>query len=186
MKLVIIFGPQAAGKMTVGQKLTEITDLKLFHNHMSIDAVNSIFSYGTEIGKKLVKNIRQMIFEEVIKSDLEGIIFTWVWAFDLAKDNEYIAELESLFENNKGDVYFVELETDFEVRIERNKTENRLAHKPTKHDVAFSEKDLRLGHKIHTLNSKPGQFKSKKYIRINNTEKTPEKVAVEIKNAFNL
>ena len=33
MKLVIIFGPHAVGKMTVGQELAKITDLKLFHNH---------------------------------------------------------------------------------------------------------------------------------------------------------
>ena len=36
-KLVLITGPQAVGKMTVGQELTKITNLKLFHNHMSID-----------------------------------------------------------------------------------------------------------------------------------------------------
>ncbi len=34
MKFVHIFGPQAVGKMTVGQELVKITDLKLFHNHM--------------------------------------------------------------------------------------------------------------------------------------------------------
>jgi hypothetical protein len=33
MKFVIIFGPQAVGKMTVGYELEKITDLKLFHYH---------------------------------------------------------------------------------------------------------------------------------------------------------
>lgn len=37
MKFVKMFGPQAVGKMTVGQELAKITDLKLFHNHMTID-----------------------------------------------------------------------------------------------------------------------------------------------------
>ena len=32
MKLVFLFGDAAVGKMTVGQQLTKITDLKLFHN----------------------------------------------------------------------------------------------------------------------------------------------------------
>jgi len=32
VKLVIIFGPQAVGKMTVGQELEKITGLKLFHS----------------------------------------------------------------------------------------------------------------------------------------------------------
>jgi ATP-dependent protease Clp ATPase subunit len=31
MKFVLIFGPQAVGKMTVGQELEKITELKLFH-----------------------------------------------------------------------------------------------------------------------------------------------------------
>ena len=39
MKLVIIIGPPAVGKMTIGQALEKITDLKLFHNHMSIELV---------------------------------------------------------------------------------------------------------------------------------------------------
>ena len=43
MKLVLIFGPQAVGKMTVGQELAKITGLKLFHNHMTIDLVSNFF-----------------------------------------------------------------------------------------------------------------------------------------------
>ena len=35
--LVIIFGPPAVGKMTVGSKLSKLTGLKLFHNHMTIE-----------------------------------------------------------------------------------------------------------------------------------------------------
>lgn len=40
MKLIILFGPQAVGKMTVGQSLASLTNFKLFHNHMSIDFVS--------------------------------------------------------------------------------------------------------------------------------------------------
>lgn len=39
MKLVVIFGPLAVGKMTVGQELAKRTGLRLFHNHMTIDLV---------------------------------------------------------------------------------------------------------------------------------------------------
>ena len=37
MKLVLIIGSNAVGKMTVGQELTKITDLRLFHNHMTLN-----------------------------------------------------------------------------------------------------------------------------------------------------
>ena len=35
MKFVIIFGPPAVGKMTVGYELAKFTGLKVFHNHMT-------------------------------------------------------------------------------------------------------------------------------------------------------
>ena len=59
MKLVIIFGPQAVGKMTVGEELSEQTGLKLFHNHMTIDLVSNFFGYGSESGQRLVKLFRK-------------------------------------------------------------------------------------------------------------------------------
>lgn len=65
MKLVLIFDPQAVGKMTIGQELAKVTDLKLFHNHMTIDLVGHFFGYGTTEGKRLVNLFRQEIFEEV-------------------------------------------------------------------------------------------------------------------------
>ena len=43
MKFVILFGPLAVGKMTVGQELEKITGLKLFHNHMTIELVLPFF-----------------------------------------------------------------------------------------------------------------------------------------------
>ncbi len=63
MKFILIFGPQAVGKMTVGQELAKVTDLKLFHNHMTIDLVSHFFDYGSDEGKRLVGFFRQEIFE---------------------------------------------------------------------------------------------------------------------------
>ena len=45
MKLVFIIGDAAVGKMTVGQELMKITDLRLFHNHMTIEPVIEVFGY---------------------------------------------------------------------------------------------------------------------------------------------
>ena len=45
MKFILIFGPQAVGKMTVGHELEKIAGLKLFHNHMTIDLVVPFFGY---------------------------------------------------------------------------------------------------------------------------------------------
>ena len=49
--LVIILGPHAVGKMTVGQELEKITDLRLFHNHMSIELTRKLFSHSVVFGR---------------------------------------------------------------------------------------------------------------------------------------
>src|SRR5690554_1689684 len=99
MKFVLVFGPQAVGKMTVGQELAKIKDLKLFHNHMTIDLVSNFFDYGTKEGKRLVNLFRQEIFEEVSKSNLYGMIFTYVWAFNMQDDWDYVNQVSQLFES---------------------------------------------------------------------------------------
>lgn len=186
MKLVIIFGPQAVGKMTVGKELAKITDLKLFHNHMTIDLVSNFFSYGTAPGKRLVSLFRQEIFEEVAKSDLTGLIFTFVWAFDSQNDWDYIKHISGIFEERGGTVYYVELEADVGERLMRNKNPHRLAHKPTKRDLEFSERDLLKTMENHRLNSLEGEIDHPQYLRINNTKLDPVTVAQMIKEKFDL
>ena len=57
-KLLVIMGPQAVGKMTVGQELVKITELKLLHNHMTLDLVEKFFSVGTQLGWDLLCKLR--------------------------------------------------------------------------------------------------------------------------------
>jgi len=186
MKLIIIFGPQAVGKMTVGYELEKTTNLRLFHNHMTIELVSQFFSYGSEAGKRLVNLFRKEIFEEVAKSDLEGLIFTYVWAFDQKTDWDYIDNLCEIFESKGGTVYFVELEADLEERIKRNKHPYRLSHKFTKRNIERSEKGLKDSMNKYRLNSKNGEIKKENYLRINNTNLSPEETAQKIKGKFQL
>jgi adenylate kinase family enzyme len=39
MHLVFVFGPPAAGKMTVGREICARTGYKLLHNHMTVEPV---------------------------------------------------------------------------------------------------------------------------------------------------
>ena len=186
MKLVIIFGPQAVGKMTVGHELEKITGLKLFHNHMTIDLVSPFFSYGTPEGKRLVKLFREEIFKAVSASDMEGMIFTFLWAFDDDRDRAYLQHVSSLFTEKGGEVCYVELEADTEERLVRNKTEHRLAHKPSKRDTNWSENELKNSMLKHRFNSTPGEVGQENYLRIENTHLEPSVAAAQIKERFNL
>ncbi|MGV3467437.1 MAG: AAA family ATPase [Heyndrickxia sp.] len=186
MKFVLLFGPQAVGKMTVGQELAKITDLKLFHNHMTIDLINPFFDYSTKEGKRLVHLFRMELFEAVAKSDLKGMIFTYVWAFNSQSDWDYVDKVCHIFESRGGTVYFVELEADLNERLERNKSPNRLENKPTKRNIEWSENDMKISMEKYRLNSFDGEINRKEYMRINNTYLSAEEVANMIKARFNL
>lgn len=184
MKFILIFGPLAVGKMTVGQELEKRTGLKLFHNHMTIELVSNFFDYGTESGNRLVNLFRQEIFEEVAKSNLEGIIFTYVWAFDHQNEWDYIDKICKIFELQGGIIYFVELEAALNVRIERNRHPHRLYHKPTKRDIEWSEKHFLATTKKYRLTSNRGEIKKENYIKIDNTNLSPKEVVNMIENKF--
>ena len=176
MKLVIIVGSGAVGKMTVGQELMKVTDLRLFHNHMMIEPVIDIFGY---FHGGVTQKLREIIFEEFLKSDNQGMIFTFMWAFDMPTDREYIMNVASKFD----EVYCVELIADQSIRLERNKTENRLKNKMSKRDLVASEQRL-LNEDRYRLVSEKGEIPFENYLRIDNTHLAPDTVAKMIKEKF--
>ena len=178
MKLVLIVGSGAVGKMTVGQELMKITDLKLFHNHMMIEPVIDVFGY---FKGDTISRLREIIFDDFLKSDYVGMIFTFMWAFDMETDWEYVENLVSKFD----EVYCIELIASQEIRLERNKTENRLKNKASKRDIDESNKRL-LNEDKHRLVSYEGEIPFKNYLRINNENKSAKEVAEIIKKTFML
>lgn len=186
MKLVVITGPHAVGKMTVGQELAAITDLKLLHNHMTIDLVSDLFINMPEERSRLTALFRREIYEAFAKSDEYGLIITYMWAFDLPSETEYIAGVKTLFEGHGAQTCFVELEADYDLRWQRNTTENRLLNKPTKRDIERSEGLFRRIEAEHRLNSLPGEFPFEPYLRIDNTDLSAREAARMIKDTFQL
>ena len=178
MKLVLIIGAGAVGKMSVGQELMKITNLRLFHNHMMIEPVVDIFGYFK--GDTILK-LREVIFEDFLKSENQGMIFTFMWAFDMETDWEYVEKLSKKFD----EVYCVELIASQEVRLKRNSSENRLLHKASKRDVEASNKRL-LNEDKHRLVSYEKEIPFANYLRINNENIEAIEVAKIVKEKFNL
>lgn len=181
MKLVLIVGSGAVGKMTVGQELMKRTGLRLFHNHMTIEPVIEIFGGHN---RKAVNRIRQVIFEEFAQSDLEGMIFTFMWAFDMKEDWDYVHDLTELFKSHGAEIFCVELIADQKVRLERNRTENRLKNKASKRDTEFSQKLIMGEDAKYRLVSRPGEIPFENYLRIDNTDISAERAAEMICERF--
>jgi len=188
MKFVLIIGPQAVGKMTVGQALAERAHLKLFHNHEAIELVRPLLSLDTMRGWDLVKEIRFSVFRHFARSGQAGMIYTMVWAFDEPADRLYVDEVFALWrEACPGvEIYVVELEADLETRLARNRTENRLLHKPSKRDLEWSDADVRGSAGKRRLSSLPGEIGEANYLRLDNTEMSAEEAAAAIAERFGL
>ena len=186
MKYIIITGPQAVGKMTVGQELVKITNLKLLHNHMTIEVLTKIFDYSRDSFRKLNEEFRVQIFEEFAKSNEDGIIFTTTWDFDSKEDWNMMYRFINIFKKNNAEIYIVELESSLEERLKRNKTENRLENKASKRNLEWSEKDLLKSVEKYRFNSRENEIQEKNYIKIDNTNISADIVAKTIKEKFKL
>lgn len=186
MKFILIVGPPAVGKMTVGKVLADRTGYRLFHNHLSIELVRNFFEFGERGFSELDRRIRFTIFEEVAKSDLPGLIFTLVWAFNLTEDAEYVDQILGIFRRQGHPCYIVELRAHRDERLQRNRHPARLAEKPSKRDVEWSEEALLQWDSEYRLNSKPDEYPDKPRLVIDNTHLSPEEVATKIQQAFDL
>ena len=183
MDLIVIIGAGAVGKMTVGQELMKITDFRLFHNHMMIEPVLEIFG---KFDGEVVSKLREDIFDAFMKTAYQGMIFTFMWGFDMQSDWDYIKGISDKFEATGGTVYYVELVADQAVRLERNKTENRLKNKPSKRNLEVSDERMIREETKYRLVSRDGEIPFPNYIKIDNTNLEPDEVARMIKKHFNL
>lgn len=109
MKLIIIYGAPAAGKLTVAAEIGRQTGFKVFHNHVSIDCVKPVFDFGTPPFLRMIEIIR---FATIAEAAREGVdlIHTFVYAF--GEDDMHFAKLIASAEDNGGEVHLVLLLCD--------------------------------------------------------------------------
>lgn len=157
MHLVVIFGPPAVGKMTVGQELCRRTGFKLFHNHLSIEPLLEVFAFGSPPFNRLVDEFRRRVIEEAVEAGLAGLVFTFVWGLELKEDRALIESYLEIVEGQGGSVHFVELVADQATRLERNETALRLEHKRSKRDLLSSRRQLLDLDNGYVLNTSEGR-----------------------------
>ena len=186
MTLVVIFGPPAVGKMTVGLELERLTGFRLFHNHMTVDPVVRLFPFDSPPYIRLVTEFRRRIFEEYAASDFKGLIFTFVWALDDPRDHAFVDSTMRTFTDRGGDVCFVELEAAQGERLRRNETPLRLREKRPQRDIAGSRAFLLDADSKYQLNTRGTFPYAERHLKIDNTELEPDVVARRIVEHFGL
>ena len=184
-KLIVICGPQAVGKMTVAESLRDKLRYNMMMNHDSIEISDRIFGFATPAQKEFNAVFRENAFELAVKHDVD-LIFTYVAAFEMQEERDYLNSLHDLFTKNGGEFYFVELSADLRERLRRNETPHRMERKASKRDVAWSRANLLQDAKEHRLNSLEGETWFEHHLKIDNTNLSPDEAADRIIEAFGL
>ena len=81
MRLLIVMGPPAVGKMTVGRAVAERSGFRLFHNHHTIEMLLDVFDYGTPPFTTLNQEFRQRVMQEAAAAGTD-LVFTFVMGMD--------------------------------------------------------------------------------------------------------
>lgn len=153
MRLLLIIGPPAVGKMTVGREIAARSEFRLFHNHHTIEPLTEVFGYGTDPFNVLNLEFRRRVIEEAAANSLD-LIFSFVWGLQDPDDTAYVEQLVAPYEVAGGEIRVLELAADLETRLDRNRGESRLASKPSKRDLEWSDGNVRTMD-AHQLNTDP-------------------------------
>lgn len=153
MRLLLVLGPPAVGKMTVGRAIADRSGFRLFHNHHSIELLLDVFDYGTLPFRTLNTEIRRRVIEEAAAAGTD-LVFTFVMGMDEQDEADYLERLTQPY----GDrVAVVELVADLDTRLARNRTEHRLAEKKSKRDVEWSDANVRELEAGYRMTSEQGR-----------------------------
>jgi hypothetical protein len=180
--MVFIFGPAAVGKMTVGQRLADLTRFKLLYNHMVVDLVTEFFPFGSPPFHALARPITEQIIEACATNGV-NLIITHGLLFSAPGSLRLIEEWSAPYQRAGGEIFYAELAAPLDVRLARNMTENRQRHK--KVDWATPERlhEMEGWGRWHSDGDLPDPTR---HVVIDNTDMRAEDAAMLIKERFGL
>jgi hypothetical protein len=126
MKLIFISGLPGVGKLTVAKELSADTAYKLFHNHLVVDLLLSVFEFGSAQFVELRESIWLSVFEQACRAGLPGLIFTF--NAENTVRQSFIGQAQEILAANGGTICFVELVCDEDELRRRMDTPSRRQH----------------------------------------------------------
>lgn len=131
MKLVVLYGPPGVGKLTVARTLAQRTGYKVFHNHLMIELLCSLFAWGSKPYNALVSKYRVELLEVAAKNKVRGVIMTLVYPAEA--DEKEMRELVRRMTRRHINVCFVKLECTQKELEKRIKEPSRKAFTKIRH-----------------------------------------------------
>lgn len=106
-RLVFLYGLPGVGKLTVARELAAQTGYRLFHNHLTVDLLLSVFEFGSEPFVELREWIWLSVFQRIGQIAAPGVIFTF--APEATVRSDFVGQVRAVAENTGIEVRFVEL-----------------------------------------------------------------------------
>lgn len=106
MNLIFLHGAPAVGKLTIARELAVLTGYRLFHNHLTVDLVSSVFEFGSEPFVRLREQIWLSVFQEAVQANL-SLIFTF--NPERTVRERFIQDVIDIVEGGNGQLIFIEL-----------------------------------------------------------------------------
>lgn len=128
MKLIVVYGAPASGKLTIAKKVAEATGYKLFHNHMTVDLLKELLQFGTPEFFELNQKLKLELLEAAAKEGLvKGVIYTFV--YDKQTDSPFIDKLREISKRQSIDLQFIQIYCDKEELLKRVTEDSRKEYK---------------------------------------------------------
>lgn len=129
--LVYLYGPPAAGKLTIAEKLRDLTGFRLFHNHLTINAICEVFDFGSPPFIELLHRMRLDVFATAMQAGVD-LIFTnnsaWGAPDGSKRFEAFTYEAAHVVESAGGVALFVRVTAPLDVLESRVGNESRRAH----------------------------------------------------------
>ncbi|HEY1903426.1 MAG TPA: hypothetical protein VGG56_13400 [Terracidiphilus sp.] len=176
MKLIFIYGMPATGKLTVAQELVAITGYKLFHNHLAVDLLLSVFEFGSPEFVALREEIWLSVFDQACRSQLPGMIFTF--APESTVRPAFIADTLTTVAAAGGEVEFIELTSPIPELKRRMGSLSRFQYKKLTSVELFEQ--------LHREGSFDASYMPSPKLSIDTSNCTPARSALQIARALDL
>ncbi len=174
MKLFFLYGLPGTGKLTIARELAELTGIKLFHNHLTVDLLLSVFEFGSAPFVELRERIWLSVFEEA--AALPAMIFTFNPENSVRQS--FIQKTVETIESRDGEVFFVEVVCDPAELERRMDTPERRNHKKLV--------SLELFRELQTQGVFDSPKMPKPHLTLNSTQTSPRENAQMIAARFSL
>jgi hypothetical protein len=118
VKLIFLHGVAASGKLTTGRELESQIGYPVFHNHLVVDLLTTVFSFGTRPFVDLRERFWLAVIEEAAR---EGRSLIFTFSPEATVPSGFPARVVAVVQRHGGEVCFVRLS------VSRAEQERRVA-----------------------------------------------------------